>query len=260
MKRNIVFLLFCSLTYFSFAQKKINYETVYFEDKTVESPNARVLVDDAVCRDEFIKAKVKITNYTDKTIVIKPEECFFTSPKGNLFSHDKWMIIAPRQQESKVIDVKGDDIKTDSTTFRLNGFYICNTVETTDTKPMPLPPEQEISIGNFRLTLDGWDRDGNEIMIKYKVKYVGDKVGIFVPGKVTLKSSAATIIKNQKEKEKTFSFKKNEDFLVGFLYVSDSKKDNTILWNDAFSESTPDKADNMSIDLIMDVVKTKDKK
>jgi hypothetical protein len=169
------------------------------------------------------------------------------------------MVIAPRQQESKVIDVKGDGVKTDSTSFNLNGFYICNKAETIEAKPMPLPPEQELSIGNFRLTFDTWDRDGTEITIKYKVKYAGDKIGMFVPSKVTLKSAEGTICKNQKDKDKTFSFKKNEDFLVGFLYISDSKKDNTILWNDAFSESTPEKAENIKAELTIDIVKTKDK-
>ena len=259
MKKNIALLLFCSITSLSIAQKKINYATVYFEDKTAECTNAKINIDDIVCKDDLIKAKVKITNYTDKTIVIKPEECFFTNPTGNLFSHGKWIIISPRQKESKVFEAKGNDIRTDSIAFKLNGFYICNAVEVTDTKPMPLPPAPEISIGNFRLKLDGWNRGGKEVIIKYKVTYVGDKVGMFVPGKVILKSPEGTECKNKKEEDKTFSFKKNEDFLVEFLFLSDSKKDNTLLWNDAFSESTPEKADNVSIVLKMDVAKTKDK-
>lgn len=65
--------------------------------------------------------------------------------------------------------------------------------------------------------------------------------------------------KIKKGKEAIFAFKKNEDALVGFLYLSDSKKDNILNWNDAFSESTPEKADNIAIGLKMDLIKTKDR-
>lgn len=259
MKRTMCFSLVCFLSCIMNAQTKIKYETVFFEDVVVESPTARFNSTGGVCEKDFIKAKIKITNYTDKTLVIKPEECFYTSPKGELASKDKWVIIAPRQQESKVIDVKGEDLKTDATTLKIKGLYICNTVEPVPAPQMQLPPEKEITIGNFKLELDGWDRDGKEIMIKYKIRYMGDKVGMFTPAKVTLKSPDGQEYKNMKEKDKVFSFKKNEDFLVGFLYLSDSKKDNVLSWNEAFSESVPEKAEDVSIELKMDLMKTKDK-
>ena len=80
-----------------------------------------------------------------------------------------------------------------------------------------------------------------------------------IPSKVTLKSPEGGDYKNQKDKEKVHLFRKNEDIIVGFVFVSDSKKDNTLLWNDAFSESVPEKTDNITIELKMDLIKTKDK-
>ena len=82
---------------------------------------------------------------------------------------------------------------------------------------------------------------------------------MFTPSKVTLKSPEGGEYKNQKNKDEVFAFKKNEDALVGFVYLSDSKKDNILNWNDAFSESTPEKVDNMSIGLKIDLIKTKDR-
>lgn len=240
----------------AFAQ---NYSRIYYEEKTVETPIARYMVYGGLSEDEFIKGKVKITNYTDKTIVIKPEECSYTTPTGELTSKDKWMVIAPRQQEAKTIDVKGNGIKTENTTLKLNGIYICNNITPVAGKDMTLPPEKELTIGNFNLELDTWDRDGKEIMIKYRVRYMGDQIGQFAPGKVVLKSATGAACKNEKEKDKVFSFKKKEDFLCGFLFTSDSKKDNIIVWQDAFSEATPEKTDNVSIELKMDAIKTKDK-
>jgi hypothetical protein len=250
-----ILLLTCHLN----SQNKIKYETVFFEDKTVETPVARYMLTGVLSEDEVIKAKVKITNYTDKTLVIKPEECSFSTPAGDLVSKDRWIVIAPRQQEAKTIDVKGNGIKTDATTLKLNGIYVCNNSTPVAGKDMPLPPEKELKIGNFELELDTWDRDGKEIMIKYRVTYLGDQIGQFAPGKVVLKSPEGAVFKNDKEKDRVYSFKKKEDFLCGFLFISDSKKDNTLMWQDAFSEAVPEKTEAVSIDLKMDAAKTKEK-
>ena len=56
------------------------YATIFFEDKTVETPNSRFFIGGVMAEDNFIKAKVKITNFTDKTLVVKPEECSYVIP------------------------------------------------------------------------------------------------------------------------------------------------------------------------------------
>jgi hypothetical protein len=249
-------LLACTLMQ---SQTKIKYETVFFEESSVENANAKITLSNAISEKDFIKGKVKVTNYTGKALVIKPEECSYSTPVGEIFSKDKWMVIGPRQQETKTIDVKGDNLKTDKTSFKINGFYICNTVETVNAPDMQLPPQEELTIGNFKLKLDGWDRDGKEIMIKYNIRYMGDKVGMMDPGKVLLKSPGGTEYKNQKDKEKIYAFNKKEDFLIGFLYLSDSKKENVLLWKDAFSEGTPEKTESVTIETKMDLPKTKEK-
>src|SRR4051812_9696608 len=111
-----------------YSQSKIKYETVFFEDNSIETPLAKIAVMNAISEADVIKAKVKVTNYTDKALVIKPEECSYSAVAGEVFSKDRWMIIAPRGQEAKTIDVKGDNLKTDQTTFKIGGFYACNHV------------------------------------------------------------------------------------------------------------------------------------
>lgn len=242
-----------------FSQEKIKYEAVYFEDNSVETTNAKITLIDGVSEKDFIKAKVKIDNYTGKALLLKPEECSYTTPVGDIASKDKWMVVAPRQHESKTVDVKGDNLKTSNTTFKINGLYICNTVEIMQTQAMPLPPEKDLSIGGFKLELDGWDRDGKEILIRYRIRYMGDKVGMFDPSQVTLKSPEGGEYKNQKDKGKIYAFKKKEDILIGFMFLSDSKKENVLQWKDAFSEGTPEKLDAVSISTKMDLPKTKDR-
>ncbi len=258
--KNYLYTLATASTLFisTYGQEKIKYDKVFFEDNSVETPNAKITLSNVVSESDFIKGKVKVANYTDKALLIKPEECSYTTPIGDIPSKDKWMVISPRQQESKTIDVKGDNVKTTETTLKLNGFYICNTVEIITAQNMPLPPEKDIIIGGFKLELDTWDRDGKEIMIRYRVQYMGDKVGMFDPGKVLLKSPGGEY-KNQKDKDKVMAFQKKEEHLVGFVYLSDSKKDNILEWKDAFSEGTPEKLEAVNVTVKIDLPKTKEK-
>lgn len=252
-------LVGCCISIAASAQKKIPFETVFFEDAIVETATLKVNVTGALSEFDVIKSKLTVNNFGNKTIVIKPAECYFTTHQGNIFSKDRWIVVPPRDKESKVIDVKTDNIKCDTTTLHLNGIYICNEQNIFLGTEISVPPPKEVTVGKFKMELDGFDRDGKEIMIKYKVRYIGDQIGMVIPSKVTLKSPDGAEFKNMKEKDKTHVFTKNEDILIGFLYVSDSKKENKMFWNEAFSESTPEKTDNLSIPLKMDPVKTKDK-
>ena len=66
----------------SFSQKKIKYKTVYFEDNAIGTPNARVSLLDVIAEDNLISGTLKIENLTGKALLIKPEECSYTTPAG----------------------------------------------------------------------------------------------------------------------------------------------------------------------------------
>ncbi len=261
MKKHFLSFSFITLAFISavYSQEKLKVGTIFFEDASVETPSGKITLTNAISEADLIKAKIKVANYTDKALVIKPTECSFSTPAGEVFSKDRWMVIPPHQQEAKVIDIQGDNLKTDKTTFKVNGFYICKTEEINVAPDMQLPPQEELTIGNFKLELDSYDKDGHEIMIKYKVRYMGDKIGLLNPQLATLRSATGAEFKNQKEKERVFAFVKKEDRLVGFTYMSDSKKDNILQWKNAFSESAPEKLETVSIETKIDLPKTKDK-
>ena len=252
-----VFLLLASLA--SFSQKKIKYKTVYFDDNTVETPNAKVSLLDVISEDNLITGTLKIENHTGKTLLVKPEECSYTIPTGEAFSKKKWLVVAPRQNESKVIDVKGENIKTKETVFKIGGFYICNSSEIAVAPNAVLPPEKELNVGNFKLELVDWIKDGPETRIRYTITYLGDKVGLLDPALVTTKATTGEEYKNQKNDNETMSFHKKENYTVDFVFLNDSKKKNLILWNKAFSEGVPEKLNPVSFMVIMNQDKTKDK-
>jgi hypothetical protein len=247
--------LFCFSFLFSNAQ-----ETICFGDVTKETNVARYVVTNAVCQDDVIKAKVRVTNLTDNAIVIKPEECFFTTPKGNSFDKGRWFIVGAHEEKAEVIAAKGDGIKCKEATLNINGVYSCIDTTTTTVQPMKLEPQKEIRVGNFLLELDGYDKDKTEIAFKYKVTYVGNKVGTVRPGKASLKSASGKEFKNFKEVQKVLNFKKGDDFLVGFLfYVENKKEDETLYFNDMLTESDPVKTTSATVDLKIDETLTKEK-
>ena len=244
---------------FSFSQKKIKYKTVYFEDNSVETPNAKVSFADAVSEDNLITGTVKVENRTGKILLIKPEECSYTLPTGESFSKKKWMIISPKQNESKVIDVKGENIKTKATVFKIGGFYICNNSDIAVAPNAVLPPEKELSVGGFKLELVDWSKTGTEIRVRYIVTYTSDKVGLLDPSLVSVKAATGEEFKNQKNDDGILSFHKKENMTVDFVFANDSKKTFSIAWNKAFSEGVPEKLNPVSFLVKMDEKKTKDK-
>lgn len=260
MKTKQFISVFLILTCFmSFSQKKIKYKTVYFEDNTIGTPNARVSLLDVIAEDNLISGTLKIENNTGKALLIKPEECSYTIPTGEAFSKKRWMVIAPKQNESKTIDVKGENIKTKETLFKMGGFYICNSSEVAVTANAVLPPEKELSVGNFKLELVDWITAGPETRVRYIITYMGDKVGLLDPALVTSKATTGEEYKNQKVDGELLSFHKKENYTVDFVFLNDSKKKNFIAWNKAFSEGVPEKLSAVSFLVKMDEKKTKEK-
>jgi|GEM_PF-2213625 hypothetical protein len=252
-----ILLLLASLL--SFSQKKIKYKTVYFEDNTVETPNAKVSLVDVISEDNLISGALKVENHTAKILLVKPEECSYTLPAGETFSKKKWLVIPPKQNESKTIDVKGENIKTKETLFKIGGFYICNSSEIVVATNAALPPEKELYIGNFKLELVDWTKDGPETRVRYIITYTGDKVGLLEPALVTSKATTGEEYKNQKDDSGILSFHKKENITVDFVFLNDSKKKNLIVWNKAFSEGIPEKLNPVSFLVKMDQDKTKEK-
>ena len=85
-------------------------------------------------------------------------------------------------------------------------------------------------------------------------------MGTVRPGKASLKSASGKEFKNFKEVQKVLNFKKGDDFLVGFLfYVENKKEDETLYFNDMLTESDPVKTTSATVDLKIDETLTKEK-
>ena len=52
--KQFISILLVLTSVLSFSQKKIKYKTVYFEDNTVETPNAKVSLSDVIAEDNLI--------------------------------------------------------------------------------------------------------------------------------------------------------------------------------------------------------------
>lgn len=71
---------------------------------------------------------------------------------------------------------------------------------------MPLPPQKELTIGNFKLELDGFDRDGKKLCFDTKLNTLVIKLACSHLQKLLLKSPEGGEYKNQKRKRSNIRF------------------------------------------------------
>ena len=74
----------------SIAQKKPNPKHVnYFKNASAETKEVKIEAQDAVAMMEFVKFKIKLTNYTTDYILYKPQESVFKLENTDFIPVDK---------------------------------------------------------------------------------------------------------------------------------------------------------------------------
>ena len=88
----------------------------------------------------------------------------------------------------------------------MGGFYICNSSEIAVVANAVLPPEKELTVGNFKLDPVDWIAAGPQVRVRYIITYLGDKVGLLDPSQVTIKAITGEEYTNQKDDSELLSF------------------------------------------------------
>lgn len=246
-----------------------DYKKVFFKSQTIESNDIKITVDDAVATAAGVKFKLRIFNKTDNYIVYKPSESIFKIGGKDLSPDEKWMVIRPNDDESQVIDLKGQGhALPQNFDFVMSGLYTFSTdVKGVNTPDFKLPPSQnEIKAGGFNISMVKNKRTTARTDANFTAQYVGDKIGIFEPNKVAMKMADGKEYANYHSDKKPLIFAKGqeENFVVAWKDIPSSsgdmqKNDMTILWRDAFKEVTPDKMLPQTLTIMFDEETTKAK-
>lgn len=230
---------------FSFAQINGKKESKFFyKDVTADFADFSIYIIDALATEGQAKFKIKIFNKTNDYLLIKPTEFVFISGDRNILSTDKTYIVLPNEEESEVIDFKGQDMLMENFAVDFKGIYKVSAGAKIITIPdFELPANNDEFIAeNCSCSLKKSDMDKYKSVVKFDCRYTGDGARIINPVKASLIMPNGVENPNSK-RNKPFILEKGESDYFSLVYqeVKDAgnmqNQKTQIKWNDTFRES-----------------------
>ncbi len=266
----------------TFAQKKkkVSPKHVnYFKDASADTKDVKVEIQNAVAMMEFAKFKFILTNNTNDYILYKPQESSFLLETGSFVPQDKkTIVLGPLEKDSKTIDMKAPakDAHVDAFKFKVDGLYKVNTNVSPVEAPNFLLPAATNSFvaGNFTVEMIKQDLTTGKAVVKFKVTYTGEGMGLIEPSKVGMKIPTGQKYSNagntgqifaDEKKDKAFLLAKGEskDFIVFFQVegkIADMQFANAeLLWRDTFKDCKITKVEGTIVDITLDAGLTQGK-
>jgi hypothetical protein len=266
-----IFTVFLSILLFINVASAQNYKKIFYRDQVIENNDVKIMVIDAVAGPSGVKFKVRIFNKTNDYIVYKPSESIFRLGGKTFNPDEEWLIIRPNDEDSQVINLKGPNyMLAENFDFVLEGMYKFSTdVKGVNAPDFKLPAaKNDFKAGGFDVVLVKEKKTTAATDAGFKVKYVGDKIGVFEPNKVNMKMADGKEYANYFSNKKPVIFSKGKEVNIGVAWKNIpassgdmQKEEMTILWKDAFKEITPDKMLPLSLTVMFDeeVTRTKNK-
>jgi hypothetical protein len=237
-----------------------NFKKVFYKDQTVENKEMKITLQDAVATSTELKFKMKIKNLTSDYLLYKPSESSFKIDGKSVSPDEKPLIIRPNEDDHRVVNIKGDYKKTIDYEYTTEGMYkVSANAKGVDAPDFKLPASQnEIKAGAFTITLIKVKKETARTDVKFKVKYIGDKIAVFEPNKVVMKMPDGKEYANYHGDRRPQLFNKEElNFEVSWKDIPKTSGDMQfaemlILWKDAFKEITPEKMPSQTITVAYD--------
>lgn len=177
---------------------------IFYKEQTIETPEATITVVDGVSEEDYIKFKLRIKNKSADALLLKTSDVvLILDGKEVKAEHEKSLIIAPYDDASRVIDVKGD-YRVSSFTVRVEGLSKAKTLENSLHAPdFHLPASvRSFNVGAFNAVLDRDVRTTDLVDISFKATYSGAMIGIVDPSKIGLKLPNGKIYANMRGNQK----------------------------------------------------------
>lgn len=233
-----------------------------YKEATVETDDYKIYIIDAVASLKQSKFKIKIFNKTNDYLLIKPSEFVYTSGDRPILSKDKTFVVSPNEEESEVIDFRGDDMLSEKYTIELKGIYKASAGGKVYQVPdFELPANKNnFTIENFTCDLKKSDLKTDKSVVKFDCVYVGDGVGIISPIKSTLIMPDGKENPNSKKsKPMILERGKRDDFTMVYPELKGSgdmqKSSLKIKWNETYKESKLMPLGNNKIELVKEFEK-----
>ena len=128
MKKLLFGLALLTLTFSGFSQEKNkktpNEKEKYFsKDATFETDDYKVYITNAVAMGPYSKFKMRVVNKTNDYLVFKTSEIGFITDDKKASNTEKDLMIAPNDDDFRVVDFKGTQMQADKFIIDLKGVY-----------------------------------------------------------------------------------------------------------------------------------------
>lgn len=235
----------------SFAQKedkkkqkeKEDLKYIY-KEATLETDDYKVYIIDAVASLKQSKFKIKIFNKTNDYLLVKPTEFIYLSGDKPILSRDKTFVVSPNEEETEVVDFRGEDMLADKYTVEFKGIYKASAGGKTYNVPdFELPPaKNDFTVENFTCDLKKHDLKTDKSVVKFDCVYVGDGVGLISPTKTKAIMPDGKENANSKKTQPIILERgKREDFTMVYPELPGSgdmqKNGIKVKWYETFRES-----------------------
>lgn len=235
---------------------------VFYKDQTIDAPEYTITIVGAVAVEDYTKFKIKVKNKSTDILIFKPQQVVFViDGKEYTASQEKTMTIAPSDDASKVIDLKGPNFMVDKYTLKINSVFRAKPIGAALSVPnFKLPAaKNDFTAGNFKCSLKKQVRKTDVTDIAFDCNYSGSKLGLVDPGKVSLRMPNGREYANMHSTKRPLLLEggSTDDFSLVWkkIPVSDGDMqfvDMQILFGEAFQEVALDKLTDQTVTMEVD--------
>lgn len=249
MKKSLLLLMILFVSVCSASEPTDKpYEKIYYKDKVIENDQVTITITDGISTAAYIKYKIRVKNKTSDYILLNTDNIILKAAGKEYTNIDKDLLIGPNDEESKVVDIKGTDLRFDKFTLELKGFSrISATSGEIKAENFKLPiVKNEFIAGPFKLVQMKLTKKTDAVIVKFSVDYTGDQIGIVHPGKASLLTPKGTEFANMASRGQrspdVLKKGQNHSFVLVWKDIpvsnGDMQKENIeILWHDCFRNS-----------------------
>lgn len=264
MKNTCILLaLLVSLSGIVQAQNDKPYAKVFYKEVVLENGPVTISIEDAVATDAYIKFKLRVKNNTADYILLSTDNIIIKANGKEYKNLERDLLIGPNDDDYRVIDIKGSDLRFDNFTLELKGFSkIPASSAEVKAENFKLPMvKNEFNAGPFHLVQLKSAKKTDNVTVKFSVDYNGDQIGIVHPGQVTLLTPKGTEFANMASRgqRKATVLKKgqNDSFVLVWKDIPVSngdmqKEEVEIIWHDCFRNAVAEPFVVTNMEIVID--------
>jgi len=240
--------------------KHVNW---YKTPDKIETSNYKIELSNIVSKIEYAKLGIKITNTGTDYLMFNKGKSEFVYNDKKFTDKEKIIYILPTKTKSKTIKATGSNMfHKDTIEFNIKGLYVIpakgKTVKVDDFK-FPAS-KNSFEADNFKVKLLKLKQETQETYAKFECTYIGDKIGIVDPTKLSVKIDGKEDFEyaNDNKKAKPELLRKGEKVKFSVYFHIPAKISDMqfsvlkINWNDTFQESIAKEVNIKSLKFTVD--------